>query len=95
MASKSMTFSRRHIARGGGGAGRHRRVAARLGRASVLKISIGSGGTIDDGDFRDRVYLKFAAEVEKRTNGASGRVYQLLLMKTVPRFDAVRRARST
>lgn len=28
------------------------------------------GGTADEGDFRDRLCRKFAAEVEKRTNGA-------------------------
>ena len=36
----------------------------------VLKISHQfPGGTIDEGDFRDRMLRKFAAEVEKRTNG--------------------------
>ncbi|MFX8581864.1 hypothetical protein ABTM27_20635, partial [Acinetobacter baumannii] len=38
--------------------------------ATTLKISHQfPGGTIDDGDFRDRLVRKFAAEVEKRTNG--------------------------
>ena len=37
----------------------------------VLKIGHQfPGGTIDEGDFRDRLCRKFAAEVEKRTNGA-------------------------
>jgi TRAP-type C4-dicarboxylate transport system substrate-binding protein len=36
----------------------------------VLKISHQfPGGSIDEGDFRDRMVRKFAAEVEKRTNG--------------------------
>ncbi|MBI4989318.1 MAG: TRAP transporter substrate-binding protein DctP [Rhodocyclales bacterium] len=36
----------------------------------ILKISHQfPGGTIDEGDFRDRMVRKFAAEVEKRTNG--------------------------
>jgi TRAP-type C4-dicarboxylate transport system substrate-binding protein len=36
----------------------------------VLKISHQfPGGTIDEGDFRDRMVRKFAAEVEKRSNG--------------------------
>lgn len=36
----------------------------------VLKISHQfPGGTIDEGDFRDRMVRKFAQEVEKRTNG--------------------------
>jgi TRAP-type C4-dicarboxylate transport system substrate-binding protein len=71
--------------------------SARLGAAApaqVLKISHQfPGGTIDEGDFRDRLCLKFAAELEKRTNGALGaQVYpNSSLMKTVPQFDAVRR----
>ncbi len=47
--------------------------SARLGFAApaqMLKISHQfPGGTIDEGDFRDRICLKFAAEVEKRTGG--------------------------
>src|SRR5437016_12637928 len=39
--------------------------------ATTLKISHQfPGGTIDQGDFRDRLVRKFAADVEKRTNGA-------------------------
>ena len=38
---------------------------------TTLKISHQfPGGTIDSGDFRDRLVRKFAADVEKRTNGA-------------------------
>jgi TRAP-type C4-dicarboxylate transport system substrate-binding protein len=38
---------------------------------TTLKISHQfPGGTIDAGDFRDRLVRKFAADVEKRTNGA-------------------------
>jgi TRAP-type C4-dicarboxylate transport system substrate-binding protein len=62
--------------------------------AQVLKVSHQfPGGTIDEGDFRDRICLKFAAELEKRTNGALGaQVYpNSSLMKTVPQFDAVRK----
>ena len=71
--------------------------AARLASAApaqVLKISHQfPGGTIDEGDFRDRMCLKFAAEVEKRTGGALGaQVYpNSSLMKTIPQFDAVRK----
>ena len=70
----------------------------RLGSAApaqVLKISHQfPGGTIDEGDFRDRACLKFAAELEKRTNGAIGaQVYpNSSLMKTIPQFSAVRKA---
>ncbi|HYA37514.1 MAG TPA: C4-dicarboxylate ABC transporter, partial [Candidatus Methylomirabilis sp.] len=38
--------------------------------AKVIKISHQfPGGTIDKGDFRDRLVRMFAQEVEKRTNG--------------------------
>jgi len=41
--------------------------------ATMLKISHQfPGGTIDEGDFRDRLCLKFAAELEKRTSGEIG-----------------------
>ena len=41
-----------------------------LAQTKVLKISHQfPGGTIDEGDFRDRMVRKFAAEVEKKTNG--------------------------
>jgi TRAP-type C4-dicarboxylate transport system substrate-binding protein len=91
-----MTISRRHILAGA--------VAApaviawsRLGSAApaqMLKISHQfPGGTIDEGDFRDRLCRKFAAELEKRTNGALGaQVYpNSSLMKTVAQFSAVRK----
>src|SRR4051812_8262074 len=71
--------------------------ASRLGFAApaqVLKISHQfPGGTINEGDFRDRLCLKFAAELEKMTNGAlGGQVYpNASLMKTVPQFSALRR----
>ena len=42
-----------------------------LAQAKTLKISHQfPGGTIDEGDFRDRMVRKFAAEVEKKTGGA-------------------------
>ncbi|GAC1345697.1 MAG: TRAP transporter substrate-binding protein DctP [Acetobacteraceae bacterium] len=62
--------------------------------ARTLKISHQfPGGTIDQGDFRDRLCRKFAAEVEKRTNGALGfEIYPgSSLMKTVAQFSALRR----
>jgi TRAP-type C4-dicarboxylate transport system substrate-binding protein len=51
------------------------------------------GGTADSGDFRDRLCRRFAAEVEKRTNGAlKSQVYPgASLMKVNAQF----RARST
>jgi TRAP-type C4-dicarboxylate transport system substrate-binding protein len=71
--------------------------ASRLGRAAepkVLKISHQfPGGTIDSGDFRDRLCRMFAAEVEKRTKGAlSFQIYPgSSLMKTVAQFSAMRK----
>src|ERR1700747_1223342 len=69
----------------------------RLGSAApaqTLKISHQfPGGTIDEGDFRDRLCRKFGAELEKRTNGAlAAQVYpNSSLMKTVAQFSAVRK----
>jgi TRAP-type C4-dicarboxylate transport system substrate-binding protein len=62
--------------------------------AKTLKISHQfPGGTIDEGDFRDRLCRKFAAEVEKRTNGELK--FELYpsssLMKTVAQFSALRK----
>ncbi len=72
--------------------------SARLGSVAVaaqtLKISHQfPGGSIDEGDFRDRLCRRFAAELEKRTGGAvSGQVYpNSSLMKTVAQFSAVRK----
>src|SRR3979490_2079722 len=62
--------------------------------AQTLKISHQfPGGTIDEGDFRDRMCRIFAAELEKRTKGAiATQVYpNSSLMKTVAQFSAVRK----
>jgi TRAP-type C4-dicarboxylate transport system substrate-binding protein len=62
--------------------------------AQILKISHQfPGGTISEGDFRDRLCRMFAAEIEKRSNGAlTGQVYpNSSLMKTVAQFSAVRK----
>jgi TRAP-type C4-dicarboxylate transport system substrate-binding protein len=91
-----MTINRRHVLTGAVAAPAVI-AAARLGFAApaqMLKISHQfPGGTIDEGDFRDRICLKFAAELEKRTNGElGGQVYpNSSLMKTVPQFSALRR----
>ena len=63
-----------------------------LAQAKVIKISHQfPGGTIDEGDFRDRLVRKFAAEVEKKSNGTlKFEIYPASsLMKTVPQFKAV------
>ena len=51
------------------------------------------GGTIDAGDFRDRLCQRFSAEVGKRTSGAiKGTVYAgSSLMKTNAQFSALRK----
>jgi TRAP-type C4-dicarboxylate transport system substrate-binding protein len=71
--------------------------ASRFGAAlaaQTLKISHQfPGGTITEGDFRDRLCRMFAAEIEKRSNGAlTGQVYpNSSLMKTVAQFSAMRK----
>jgi TRAP-type C4-dicarboxylate transport system substrate-binding protein len=51
------------------------------------------GGTIDEGDFRDRLCRKFALEIEQRTGGAlKATVYpNSSLMKTKAQFSAMRK----
>ncbi len=91
-----MTLSRRKILAGmaaapaivGGGR------LARGAEARTLKISHQfPGGTVESGDFRDRLCRKFAAEVEKRTKGAlKFDIYPgSSLMKTVAQFSALRK----
>lgn len=63
-------------------------------QATNLKISHQfPGGTIDEGDFRDRLTRKFAQEVEKRSNGAMK--FQIYpgssLMKVNAQFSALRK----
>jgi len=60
----------------------------------MLKISHQfPGGTLEQGDFRDRLVRRFAAEVQKRSNGELGfEIYPgSSLMKTVAQFSAMRR----
>ncbi|MBV9260636.1 MAG: TRAP transporter substrate-binding protein DctP [Pseudolabrys sp.] len=91
-----MTVNRRHVLMGA--------VAApaviaysQLGSAApgqILKISHQfPGGTIDQGDFRDRLCRIFARDLEAKTNGALGaQVYpNSSLMKTVAQFSALRK----
>ncbi len=51
------------------------------------------GGTIDAGDFRDRLCQKFSADIEKKSSGAlKGTVYAgSSLMKTNAQFSALRK----
>jgi TRAP-type C4-dicarboxylate transport system substrate-binding protein len=60
----------------------------------TLKISHQfPGGTLEQGDFRDRLARRFAAEVQKRTNNELAfEIYPgSSLMKTVAQFSALRR----
>jgi len=60
--------------------------------AKVIKISHQfPGGTIDKGDFRDRLVRMFAQEVEKRTNGQlKFEIYpNASLVKTMQQLDAL------
>jgi TRAP-type transport system periplasmic protein len=64
------------------------------GPVQELKISHQfPGGTITEGDFRDRLCRKFAAEIEKRTGGALKAVVYpgSSLMKTNAQFSAIRK----
>src|SRR6476659_8957772 len=91
-----MTLNRRHVLAGALAAPAVF-ANARFGSAApakTLKISHQfPGGTIDEGDFRDRLCRRFAAELEKRTNGGiAAQVYpNSSLMKTVAQFSAVRK----
>jgi TRAP-type transport system periplasmic protein len=63
-------------------------------QATTLKISHQfPGGTIDQGDFRDRLCRRFAAEAEKRSNGAlKFEIYpNASLVKVNAQFSALRR----
>jgi TRAP-type C4-dicarboxylate transport system substrate-binding protein len=65
---------------------------AQAADAKVIKISHQfPGGTIDKGDFRDRLVRMFARDVEKRTNGQlKFEVYPGgSLVKTMQQFDAL------
>jgi len=68
--------------------------AAHAADTRVIKLSHQfPGGTVDTGDFRDRLTRKFAAEVEKRTGGSlKFEIYPgSSLMKTVAQFSALRK----
>ena len=92
-----MTINRRHVLAGAIAApaviAAARRGSRRRPRSSRSPIS-SPAAPIDEGDFRDRLCRKFAAELEKRTNGELdvAQVYpNSSLMKTVAQFSAVRK----
>jgi TRAP-type C4-dicarboxylate transport system substrate-binding protein len=88
-------FTRRHV------------LASALAAPAILRLGTGTahaatalkishqfpGGTINEGDFRDRLCRRFAADIEKRSNGAlKAQVYPgSSLMKTNAQFSAMRK----
>jgi TRAP-type transport system periplasmic protein len=63
-------------------------------QSTTLKISHQfPGGSLTEGDFRDRLCRRFAADVEKQTKGAlKFEIYpNSSLMKTIPQFAALRK----
>ena len=89
-----MTTTRRHILAGAVAAPALIGLGGRARAARVLKISHQfPGGTIDEGDFRDRLCRVFAREVAARSKGAiTGEVYpNSSLMKTNAQFSALRK----
>ena len=91
-----MTISRRHVLVGALAAPAVIAASRMSSAAPSLTLKISHqfpGGTIDEGDFRDRLCRKFAAELEKRTNGEiAAQVYpNSSLMKTVAQFSALRK----
>ncbi|TXI18102.1 MAG: C4-dicarboxylate ABC transporter [Roseateles sp.] len=89
-----MTLSRRHLLQAAGGLGLAGFGSGVLAQAGGLKISHQfPSGSLTEGDFRDRLCRRFAAEVEKRSNGAlKASVYPgSSLMKTNAQFSAMRK----
>ena len=95
-----MTITRRRILAATAAAPLAAPWIAGTARAEAKKLKISHqfpGGTIDTGDFRDQLCRRFAADLEKKTNGAlSAEIYpNSSLVKTVAQYsrDPPRRAR--
>jgi TRAP-type transport system periplasmic protein len=89
-----MTISRRHILAGAVVAPALIGLAGRAQAARTIKISHQfPGGTIEDGDFRDRLCRVFARDIAAKSNNAlTGEVYpNSSLMKTNAQFSALRK----
>ena len=89
-----MGITRRDLLQTVGAAGLASLAGGSRAQGATLKISHQfPGGTINEGDFRDRLCRRFAADVEKRSNGAlKAQVYPgSSLMKTVAQFSALRK----
>ena len=89
-----MTITRRTLVQGAAVAGLAPLSATLRAQDGTLKISHQfPSGTIAEGDFRDRLCRRFAADIEKRSNGAlKAAVYPgSSLMKTNSQFSAMRK----
>src|SRR6266576_325079 len=89
-----MTLTRRSVIQAAAASALPPLLTTRAAAATELKISHQfPGGTLIEGDFRDRLCRKFAAEVEKRTGGAlKASVYPgSSLMKTNAQFSSMRK----
>jgi TRAP-type C4-dicarboxylate transport system substrate-binding protein len=89
-----MTITRRKLIQASGAATLAAITGIARAQAGSLKISHQfPSGTINEGDFRDRLCRRFAADIEKRSNGAlKAAVYPgSSLMKTNAQFSALRK----
>lgn len=94
MSRTTLDLTRREALGGGLALAAGLGLGGQAAAATSLKISHQfPGGTVEEGDFRDRLCRKFAAEVEKRTGGAvTAEVYpNSSLMKTNAQFGALRK----
>jgi TRAP-type C4-dicarboxylate transport system substrate-binding protein len=89
-----MSISRRELLQSAAAAALAAQVGAARAQAGTLKISHQfPGGSATEGDFRDRLCRRFAADIEKKSNGAlKAAVYPgSSLMKTNAQFSAMRK----
>ena len=89
-----MTITRRALVQAAAVAGFAPLSTVSRAQADALKISHQfPSGTLTEGDFRDRLCRRFAADIEKRSNGAlKAAVYPgSSLMKTNSQFSALRK----
>jgi len=89
-----MTITRRALVQAAAVAGLAPLSTVSRAQQGTLKISHQfPGGSLTEGDFRDRLCRRFAAEIEKRSNGAlKAAVYPgSSLMKTNAQFSAMRK----
>ena len=89
-----MTITRRTLVQAAAVAGIAPLAGVSRAQAGALKISHQfPGGTLTEGDFRDRLCRRFAADIDKRSNGAlKAAIYPgSSLMKTNSQFSALRK----